>query len=94
MSDLNPKLFDESTRPRQHLRRYPQADLLGGLEIDDKLELHRLLDRKFAGWGAFQNPVHKIRHAPVAVRFVRPVLHKPTGIYIFTSEVHRRQPAL
>ena len=30
---------DDSIRPRQHIRRNCQADLLGRLQIDDKLEL-------------------------------------------------------
>jgi hypothetical protein len=36
-------------RPRQHIRRNRQAELLGGLEIDHQLELDRLLDGKI-GW--------------------------------------------
>ena len=50
--------LDYPIRSRQHVRRYRQADLLGGLEIDDQLELRRLLDGKIGGLGAFQNLVH------------------------------------
>ena len=43
------RLPDHSIRSRQHIRRNRQADLLGGFQIDHKLELLRLLDRKVAG---------------------------------------------
>ena len=39
-------LFDHLIRSRQHIRWNRQANLLGRLEIDDKLKLRRLLDRK------------------------------------------------
>jgi hypothetical protein len=48
----NPKLFDHFVRPRQHVGRNRQADLLSGLEIDDELELNWLLDRQIGGLGA------------------------------------------
>jgi len=37
-------LPDDFIRPDQHIRRNRQTDLLGRLQIDDELELHRLLD--------------------------------------------------
>ena len=36
-------------RPRQHVGRYRQADLFGGFQIDDELELRRLLHGKIGG---------------------------------------------
>jgi hypothetical protein len=36
-------------RPRQHVRRNREADLLGRFEIDDQLEFRRLFDGKI-GW--------------------------------------------
>ena len=53
-----------SIRPRQHVRRNRQADLLGGLEIDEELELRRLLDGHVGGLGAFQDLVDKVSGAP------------------------------
>jgi hypothetical protein len=38
-------LSNHPIRPRQHVRWDRQADLLGGFEIDDEVELRRLLDR-------------------------------------------------
>jgi len=41
----------------QHRRQYREAKRLGGLEVDHKLELRRLLDRKLAGLGALEDLV-------------------------------------
>ena len=52
----NPKSkisFDDPVRPHQHVGRNRQADLLGGFQIDDELELGRLLDGEIGGLGAF-----------------------------------------
>ena len=61
---VNPKLFDDFVRPRQHVWWNRQADLLGGVEIYDQLELRRPLHRQIAGLGAFENPVDVVRDAP------------------------------
>ena len=46
-------LFDHLIRPRQHVRWNRQADLLGRFQIDDELELRRLLHREIGGLGTF-----------------------------------------
>ena len=51
-------LSDNSVRPRQHVRRNRQTDLLCGFEIDYKFEFFRLLDGKSAGFAPFQDFVH------------------------------------
>jgi hypothetical protein len=43
-------LFNDSIRSRQHVGRNCQADLLGRFEIDDELELDRLLDWNISGF--------------------------------------------
>ena len=50
----NLKSLDHSVRPRQHVRRNRQADLLGSFEIDDELELLWLLHRKIRGFVPFR----------------------------------------
>ena len=45
-------------RSRQHIRRNREADLLGGLQIDDKLKLGRLLYGQLGRLSAFQDFVH------------------------------------
>jgi hypothetical protein len=44
-------------RPRQHIRRNRQPDLLGSLEIDHELELLRLLHREIGRLASFQDLV-------------------------------------
>src|SRR5713226_9851528 len=60
--------FDDFVRPHQHVRRNCQADLLRGFEVDDQLELDRLLDRKIGGFPAFQALVDISSGAPVHIR--------------------------
>src|SRR5262245_19354780 len=51
-------LLDNLIRPRQHVGRNRQTDLLCCLEIDHQLELSRLLDRQVGGLGSLQDSVH------------------------------------
>src|SRR5437016_13439184 len=81
-------------RPVQYRLRNRQPDLLGGLEVDDQLELLRLLDRQFGGLSAFQNLVHIRSRAPVQVGEVHAVGHEPPGFHIFWLVVCRREPVL
>jgi hypothetical protein len=46
---------DHSISPRQHIGWNGQSNLLGGFEIDDQLELRRLLDRQIGRLGALQD---------------------------------------
>jgi hypothetical protein len=50
-------LFDHLVGSCQYVRRYCQADLLGGFEINHQLEFCRLLNRKFGGLGACRGDV-------------------------------------
>ena len=63
----NLKSLDDSVCPCQDVRRNRQADLLGSFEIDDELELLRLLDRKVSRLSAFQNLIHVSGGTPVQV---------------------------
>jgi hypothetical protein len=51
------KLLDHLIRPLQERGRDRQAEGLGGLQVDDQLELGRLLDGQVAGLGSFQDLV-------------------------------------
>ena len=48
----SPKSLDHLIRPLQQRRRHRQPERLGSLEVDDQLELGRLLDGQVAGLGA------------------------------------------
>jgi hypothetical protein len=63
-------------RPHQHVGRNRQADLLSRFEIDDELELLRLLHREIGKLSAFEDLVHLGSGAPIKVIEVRPIGHK------------------
>src|SRR5262249_3322826 len=81
-------------RSRQHVRRNRQADLLGGFEVDDELELRRLLHREISRLGAFQNLVHIRGSASEQVGGVRAIVHESAGFRIAWLWVNRREPVL
>ncbi len=74
-------LPDHSIRSHQHIRWNRQADLLRRFQVDNELELDRLLNGQVGGFPAFQNLVHIRSGAPVQVRIVHAVGHKPTGFH-------------
>ena len=83
-------LLDHLIRPEKHRLRDCDADLLGGLEIDYELKLHRLLHWQIGGLGSLRDPVHEICDAPVAPSLISGVGHEPAGLYRFAALVHRR----
>ena len=66
-------LLDHLIRPLQERRWDRQAQGPGGLEVDHKVELSRLLDRQVTGLGALQNLVYEERPAPVHVEYKVPM---------------------
>jgi len=48
-------LLDHLIRPRQQSRRNREAERLGGLEVDDKLELRRLFDAEVGRFHALED---------------------------------------
>src|SRR6266850_8578292 len=72
---------DHLIRPRQHVGRNRQADLLCRFQIDDEFEFCRLFNREIGRLGAFQNLVHIRSGAPVQVEKVHAVIHKPPFFY-------------
>src|SRR5262245_24697528 len=62
---VNFALFDDLIRPQQQRRRDGEADRLGGLEVDDQIELARLLNRKVTRLGTLEDPIdERTRSAP------------------------------
>ncbi len=57
-SAANLPLFDHLVGARKHGRWNCKAERFGGREIDNKLELGRLIDREIAGLRRAQNLVH------------------------------------
>jgi hypothetical protein len=85
---------DHFIRARQHVRRNCQADLLCSFQIDDELELGRLLDGQISGLCAFQNLVYIGCGAPVHVENISAIVHEAAGFRILRLWVNRRKPAL
>src|SRR5262245_21912199 len=88
----NLKSFDDSIRPRQHVRRDRQPDLLGSFEINHELELHGLLHRKIGGLGTFENLGHIYCGAAVQVSNAGSIGHETTGDCKGTQPINRQQP--
>src|SRR5439155_574518 len=66
---------------------------LGGLEVDDQLELRRLLDGEVAGLGALEDFVHVGGGAPPHVSEVDAVRYEPALIHVKVPEaIRRREP--
>ena len=57
-------LFDHPVGAQQDRRRNGEAEGVGGLQVDDKLELRGLLDGEVGGLGALENLVYVGRGAP------------------------------
>src|SRR5215831_4582539 len=71
------RLLDHLIRPRQRRRRDRQAESLGGLEVDDQLELGWLLDGQVSGLRALEDPIHEVGGVPELFWIVWAVLKSP-----------------
>src|SRR6516165_9584762 len=81
--------FDHLVGAQQKSRRYIEVDRLGGLEVEDRLELRRLLDWQVAGFSAFENFVHVSGSATKHVRKVYGIGYQAAG-YRELAESDRR----
>src|SRR5215472_1848846 len=63
-------------RPPQQRRRNGKAERLGGLEVDDEIELVRLLNWEVARFGALQDPIYEVRSTATHVIAIFPVGHE------------------
>src|SRR5262249_38414713 len=79
---------------RQHIRRYRQADLLGCLQIDDELELGRLLHWQIGRLGTFEDFICEDGSAIPLVNQVWSVRHKAAIFRPSQFLAHRRQSVL
>src|SRR5262249_43427617 len=70
--------FDHLVGDREHARRNVETKRLGGLEIDDELELGRLNDRKVAHLASLEDARNIGAGLSVAVREACAVAHQAT----------------
>src|SRR5215469_695171 len=87
-------LFDDLVGAAEQRVWDGEAERLGGLEVDDELELCRLLDWQIGRLRTLQDLVHIGCGTPVHVTPVRPVRHEPARFYKLLSQKHRREPGL
>ena len=61
-----------------------EAERLGGLQVDDELELGRLHDRQVGGLLTLEDPAGIDADLTIRIRNVSPVAHQPAGFSNFT----------
>ena len=81
-------LLDQLVGSGQQRFWYGEAERLCGLEVDDHLELGRLLNRKIARLLALENPASIFAHHVKVLVSVRSVAHKAAGQRELASKVH------
>src|SRR6266496_1713382 len=81
-------------RPRQHVRRNREPDLLSRLEVDDEFELRRLLHGEIGGLCAFQDLVNVNSCASPQIGEVCSIRHKAASLHPKTLRMHRWKPLL
>ena len=67
-------------------RRHVEAERLGGLEVDDQLELGRRLHRQVGRLLALEDAIDIAGRAPVLVDQVRPVGNQAAGGDVLAGE--------
>jgi hypothetical protein len=60
-------------------RRDREAKQSGTLDVDDKLELGRLLDWQVSRPRAFEDAIHIGAHLPIRIPNIGPVAHQSAG---------------
>src|SRR6185503_21104514 len=90
----NLQSLNHLVRPRQHVRRNRETDLLGGFEIDEQLEFSRLLHRKIGGFGALKDFIDVSGGAPMHVQKVRRIACEATLFNIVSPGINGGNPVL
>src|SRR6516164_4458829 len=83
--------LDHLVGKNEHAGRNSEAERLGGGQVDDEIELGRLLDRDVARLCSAQNLVDVVGSAPELVRQAWSVGHQPSSLDVLPKTVHRRQ---
>jgi hypothetical protein len=87
-------LFDYLIRLEEELRGEREPEDLGGLEIDDQLELRGLLHGQVGWRGALQDFIHVVGGAPPHGRLARPIGEQAPSFRVLSDGPHHRQPVL
>jgi len=90
-NSVSERSFDHPIRPRQHVGRNREADLLRCFQIDHQLEFRRLFDRKVGRLCSFKNFVDHRGYTPLRLTLTRSIRHQATYADIVAPRVYRRQ---
>ena len=83
-------LLDHLSQDEQRIRNL-QAQRLGGGQVDDEIELGRLLDRDVSGLSSAQNLINIVGRAPPQLQLVWPIGHQTAGFDVRPGIINRRQ---
>src|SRR5262249_7841455 len=86
--------FDHLVGDGEHARWNGEIEGLGGFEVDDKLELARLHDRKVGRLVALENARSVVADLTISVSEVGSVAHQAPGKDIFPQFIHRRDAVM
>src|SRR5258708_32828605 len=84
--------INDLIRLSQQRLRDREAEGFGGLEVDDQLELRRLLDREIPRLRALEDLVDEESRAPEEIRVVRAVTDESTSLDPLLRPDDTRQP--
>src|SRR6516225_7894927 len=73
------RLFNHLVGGRKQRRRNLDSERFGGLEIDEQIELCRLLEGNIAGSGAVENLLQQARRAVKALLLIAPITVETAG---------------
>jgi hypothetical protein len=84
-------LFDHVIRLGKQKRWDREAECFGGLKVDRKFEVHRVLNWKLANFGAPEDPVDISSRAPVVIMLIVAVGQKATKFRVVTKRIDGRK---
>src|SRR5262249_60805896 len=93
-SSVGASLLYDLIRPQQRRRWDAEAQRLGGLEVDDELELRGLLDGKVGRLGAPEDTVDEGGDLSIQLCEHRPIRHESSRPRHVSPFVHCRDTAL
>src|SRR5437867_9033178 len=75
-------LFNDLARLQQQRRRDADAERLGGVAVDDELELRGPLDRQLGSVGPAEEPVHVTSELANGIGPVHRIVHEAAGLRV------------
>src|SRR5262249_12930785 len=86
------RLLDHLICQEEQRWGYCDPERLGGLHVDDELELHRLLHRQVGGLGSLQNLIDVCSGAQGYITLALPIGHEQATLGKLSRPLNSRQP--